>query len=269
MESKLIWKNRSVGSHMKIDLLKQLLLTVGSHILDWRKTLSPEIRYKQGKEIVSNFDLQAERLIRQGLEQLYPKIPIWGEELGGQSNAQEFILIDAIDGSKNYLAGLPEFASQICLIRNNQVEWSMINLPELHQLYWAARGQGAWCNDNKITPSTQGNLDLAIQCFGIGHEAADYISLAQLLGSNLAEPRHFGSAGVHYAYLASGKIDIYIAKEAALYDFAPGFLLCQEAGLESSDLRGNPIDFNLSNQGTVLANTRLIEQYKKMISTKG
>lgn len=252
---------------MQIDGLKKLMQQVGSELLTWRNQVQPEVRYKQGKEIVSELDIRAEQLIRQGVQKIYPHIPIWGEELGRSQKTAEYILIDPIDGSKNYLAGLPEFASQIAYIKDNSVLWSIINLPALGQLYWAEKNQGAWCNTQKIQPSRQSNIHLALQCFGIGHEAADYVSLAQLLGTTLAEPRHFGSAGVHYAYLASGKIDMYVAKEAAVYDFAPGFLLCQEAGVSSCNLQGKTVDFSLFHQGIVLANSGLIEQYKALIRT--
>ncbi len=242
---------------------------VGQQLLDWRREGNfGAITYKKGgKEVVSKLDLAAEQMIKDGLRQLLPEHKIWGEELGRDSGdllKENFVLIDAIDGSKNFLAGNPLFASQLAVFEDGVVVWSIVNLPALGEMYIAIRGEGAFCNGKHITPSVQDQLDLALQCFGIGHTAQDFLRLPLMIKEQLAEPRHYGCAGVHYSFVACGRTDIYIAAEAAYYDAAPGLLLCEEVGLRFCTLDGDEYTQSENNLSLVVGNPALISQYKAL-----
>lgn len=254
---------------MHIKKALNLMKNVGEDLKYWQnKEDLQKVSYKKGKEIVSYLDLRAEKKIIKGLKRIYPSHKIWGEEHGKTSknlNQEKYLLIDPIDGSKNYLTETPLYASQLACIEFGHIKWGIINLPSLGEIYWAIKGKGAFRNGRKIVPSKQNNLTLSTQCFGLGHDAENIIKLPKMLGKTLAEPRQYGCAGLHFAYTASGKIDIYIAREAGYYDIASGILLCKEAGLKISDLNGNPHDQKESSLGLVIANTHLMKQYQKIV----
>ena len=243
-----------------------LMMKVGNNLLRWRKSDAfKKFEYKKKKEIVSSLDKKAEIELRKGIKKIFPDHKIWGEELGrdsGNLKKEKFIIIDPIDGSKNYLSNNPLFASQIACVEKNKILWGIINLPALKEVYWSISGKGAWCNKEKITPSTQKNLDLAVQCFGIGHSAKNFLKLPKLIENYLAEPRHYGCAGVHFSFVANGRTDIYIASEAAFYDMAAGLIICKEVGLKFCQLNGKPYQQNEKNKSLVIANKNLISQYK-------
>ncbi|MBI2591656.1 MAG: inositol monophosphatase family protein [Candidatus Brennerbacteria bacterium] len=259
---------------MNLKKVLQLMKGVGNDLLRWRNSINfQRFEYKKGKEVVSELDKKAEKKIREGVHKLMPDYKIWGEELGqeeGDINKEKFIIIDPIDGTKNYLAGNPLFASQIACVEKGVIKWGIINLPALKEIYLAIAGKGAWCNNKNTRPSKQNSLSLAIQCFGIGHNAQNFIKLPLLIKNQLAEPRHYGCAGVHFAFTANGRTDIYIAIEAAFYDMAAGLLLCKESGLSLCDLNGKPLKLKvreINNQkGLIIANRYLINQFKNRLS---
>lgn len=251
----------------EINQARRIMTNVGKYLVKKQTQLKKaRLSYKEGKEIVSNYDVQTERRIRKEIRKIFPEMKIWGEELGRESGnlkKEAFIIVDPIDGTKNFLSGLPLFASQIACIKNGVIVWGIINLPVLKEMYWAEKGKGAFLNGKRIYPSKQDNLNLAMQCFGIGHDAENFIRLPKLIIKHLAEPRHYGCAGVHYSFLANGRTDIYIAAEAQYYDMAPGLIICQEAGLSFSNLHGGKFNFNENDTSVVIANKKLLSEYKK------
>jgi len=248
-------------------LVTSLMTTVGNQLLAWRTDNNfGSYTFKDGgKEVVSRLDHEAEQMIKDGIRTILPGYKIWGEELGRDSGdlaKENFVLVDALDASKNYLARNPLFASQLAVFERGEAVWSIINLPGLGELYVANRYEASFCNGRLISPSKQDRLDSSLQCFGIGHTAEDFLRLPLLIKDQLAEPRHYGCAGVHYAFTACGRTDIYIAAEAAYYDAAPGLLLCEKAGLEFCTLEGGEFTPGEENLSLVVANPALIAQYK-------
>lgn len=252
-----------------INLAIDMIRKIGIMLVQKQKNVSPaRLSYKEGKEVVSNYDIVTEKKIRKDIHSLFPNHKIWGEELGrdvGNLENERFIIIDPIDGTKNFLSGLPLFASQIACVEEGKIVWGIINLPALSEIYWAIEGKGAYRNGKRIYPSKQDSLDLAMQCFGIGHNAENFLTLPNIIRNQLAEPRHYGCAGVHYSFVACGRVDIYIAAEAKYYDMAAGLLLCKEAGLSFCNLQGGRFRFNENDTSVVIANRKLINLYKKIV----
>lgn len=229
-----------------------------------------KVSYKKSKEIVSDLDISIEKKIRKKFKKILPKYKVWGEELGkdsGDLSKDSFIIVDPLDGTKNYLSGIPLYSTQIAGFTKGKLDWGIIVLPAFQETFVGIKGKGSWLNGRAIKPSSQTNLSLANQCFGLGHDATNIIKLPALIKPFLAEPRQLGSAGVHFAYTACGRIDIYIAQEAGFYDIAPGLIICQEAGLTTSDLKGHLYQIDEGqNTGLVVANKHLIKAYQKALS---
>ena len=247
----------------------KLMKKVGVQLLQWWQDADLlSYTYKRGKEVVSTIDKKAEIAIRQGIKKILPHHKIWGEELGrdrGNLKREKFIIIDPIDGSKNFLSGNPLFASQIACIERGKIIWSIVNLPALGELYYAVAGKGAFCNGARIHPSAQHSLDLALQCFGIGHDAQNFLRLPRLIAKHLAEPRHYGCSGVHLTFVACGRTDINIAVEAAFYDLAPGLLICKESGLSFATLDGSPYRFGENSLSVVIGNKAILQEFRNAV----
>ncbi len=226
-------KRSGTNNNLDIKPLLSLMREVGQKLLAWQKDRGTiNVRYKKkSKEVVSELDKKTEKYIKSGLDRILPNYGFLGEEYGAKGNQKgKVIIVDPIDGTKNYLVGSPLFATQIAGIKGNDILWGIVYLPALDEMYWAIKGGGAYLNSKPIKVSEQTSLDLAVQCFGLGHDASTIIKLPSVIKRYLAEPRSLGSAGVHLVFTACGRIDIYIAKEAGYYDIAPGAIICREAG---------------------------------------
>lgn len=255
-----------------IDCVTDFMKSLGTQLLEWRGSyelsLVKKYHYKQGKEVVSQYDIEAEKQMREFCKLYFPNYKIWGEELGrdsGNLDSENFVVIDAIDGTKNYLSGNPLFASQISFFRYGVCEAAVINLPALGELYSAEKFFPAYCNDQALSVSSQTRLDLSLQCFGIGHTAQNFLTLPKIIACDLAEPRHYGCAGVHWSFLACGRTDIYIAAEAAYYDMAAGLLIAESAGAQFCQLNGDAYTPDERALSVVAANPELIACYKRCV----
>jgi D-sedoheptulose 7-phosphate isomerase len=265
-EEKVIKKQEIVGdqeeiSEETVNLLLALMRNVGQQLLRWREEESGFVHeYKpMSKEVVSELDRKAEQLIKDGLKEILPGYGFLGEEFGAEGDQKNnLVMIDPIDGTKNYLAGWPLFATQIAGLNNGQISWGIIYLPVLDEMFYAIRGKGAYLNEHAIKVSDQKDLGLALQCFGLGHNAETIIELPGIIKEQLAEPRSLGSAGVHMAFTACGRLDVYIAKEAGHYDIAPGIILCEEAG-------GFVHKFGRGGKNIIAGNSKLVEETKKFL----
>ena len=256
----------------KIKQIEKIMVSAGKYLVKHReKSHYDKVSYKTGKEITFKLDKKLEKMIRKKVKDVFPDHKMWGEELGkdtGNLETENFIIIDSIDGTKNYISGIPLFATQIACLEKGEIVWGVIVLPVLKEVYVAIKGTGSFVNGKKVFPSTQNDFSLANQCFGIGHDATSIIKLLALIKDDLAEVRSYGSAGCHYAFTASGRIDIYIAQEADFYDIAPGLLLCKETGLEVCNLDGSEYKFGGgSGTGLVVGNKELIQKFKEIVIT--
>lgn len=250
----------------EIQPLLDLMKNVGKKLLGWRKDLNQQVvEYKKNsKEVVSEIDRRAEIMIKEEIKKLHPDWSFQGEEFGKEGeNQQNTVIIDPIDGTKNYLSGSPLFATQIAGVSGEKINWGIIYLPALDELFWAVKGKGAFLNGQPIRVSRQDKLELALQCFGLGHEAENIINLPAAIKSSLAEPRSLGSAGVHFAFLATGRIDIYLASEAGFYDIAPGLIIVKEAGGRIEEI---PFDDKQLGKILIVGNPHLTEEAKRSLT---
>lgn len=246
------------------------MVDAGKFLVEHRnKNSFGAITYKEGKEVYSKLDKDLEKTIISKVKKIFPKHKIWGEELGkdaGDIGSENFIIIDPIDGTKNYVSGVPIFATQIACIEKGEIVWGIIVLPVLNELFTGVKNVGSFLNGKRIHGSVQKDFSLSNQCFGLGHSAEVFVDLLSKIKNDLAEPRTYGSAGAHFAFTACGRIDIYIGMEAAFYDMAPGIIICKEAGLRICDLQGNEYKHNNGrNTGIAIGNANLIRSYQRIL----
>lgn len=201
------------------------------------------VTYKTDSSPVTKADKEAESAIRQIISSAYPDHAFIGEEYGSDNPKAEFHwIIDPIDGTKNYVRGIPFYATQIALMQQNQLILGVSNAPDLNQLIYASIGQGAFFNHQPIHTSEIESLDQAYLGFGTLKYFENAGKLNQLL--KLSNQAH-ASRGIgdffSHTLVAQGKIDIMLEAMVKFWDIAALSVIITEAGGQVSDLDGNPI----------------------------
>ena len=198
---------------------------------------------KQRSDFVSEADLQAEQEIIQTLRKTYPNHGILAEESGHQAGQDEYDwIIDPLDGTTNFLHGIPHFAISIGFRHKNRLEAGLVFDPIRQELFTASRGGGAQLNDRRIRVSGVAQLDHALLGTGFPfrnpRNQPAYLSFFGSLFGQCLEIRRAGAASLDLAYVASGRLDAFWEMGLSPWDIAAGALLVQEAGGLVSDFAG-------------------------------
>jgi myo-inositol-1(or 4)-monophosphatase len=204
------------------------------------------VRLKRENDFVSEVDQMAEQAIIQTLQEAYPKHAILGEETGacgGEVGASEYQwIIDPLDGTTNFLHGVPQYAVSIALLHRGQLSQAVIYDPVRNDLYTASRGRGAFLNDRRIRVSRRDKLQDSL--IGTGFPFRDFTHLDAYLGmfrdlvQKTAGLRRPGSAALDLAWVAAGHFDGFFEIGLNAWDIAAGCLLILEAGGLVSDFTG-------------------------------
>ncbi len=201
------------------------------------------IEEKAPNDFVSNIDQKAELIIRDVIEQAYPTHSILGEEHGLTENddADTVWVIDPIDGTQNFIKGLPFFAVSIGIKEEGKLNHGVIYDPMRQELFTATRGKGAFLN-SRIRVNDKRSLNGALVATGFPHyrkeEWSQYQASLQTIFNQVADIRYLGSAALALAYVACGRIDAYWEKSLKEWDIAAGALLVKEAGGLVTDFSG-------------------------------
>jgi histidinol-phosphatase len=193
------------------------------------------VRTKSDRTPVSEADEAVERMIRERLARERPDDGILGEEFGSSGTAKRRWIIDPIDATKNYVRGIPVFATLIAL--DGLI--GVVSAPAIHRRWWAARGQGAFCNGTAIHVSSIDNINNAQLCYddvrGFEKHGLDghFLDLARRCGRT----RGFGDFWSHML-VAEGAAEIAIEPEVAHWDMAAVQVIVEEAGGRFTNLRG-------------------------------
>lgn len=198
---------------------------------------------KNRNDFVSEADLQAEREIIQILRKTYPNHGILAEETGEQPGQDEYQwVIDPLDGTTNFLHGIPHFAISIAFRHRNRLEAGLVYDPIRQEMFTASRGESAQVNDRRIRVS--GIIQLENALLGTGfpfrhpqHQPA-YLSFFGSLFGKCMEIRRAGAASLDLSYVASGRLDGFWEIGLKEWDIAAGALIVREAGGLVSDFGG-------------------------------
>ena len=208
-----------------------------------------QISKKGPADFVSKADQQAERMLYDDLSRARPDWTFVMEEGGvieGAPGKPRFI-IDPLDGTTNFLHGIPHFAISIAVEETlssgkTEVVSGLIYQPMTDESFWAEKGKGAWLQDARLRVSARRHLDEALIATGIpfmGH--GDFGQWSRIFGAvapQVAGIRRFGSAALDLAYVAAGRFDGYWESNLQSWDVAAGLLLVKEAGGFVTDFRG-------------------------------
>ncbi|MGH8164109.1 MAG: inositol monophosphatase family protein [Rhodanobacteraceae bacterium] len=217
----------------------------GSVILRYMNRLGDvAVVEKQRMDFVSEVDKLAEAEIVRELKRAYPDHAILGEESGasGKKNARFTWVIDPLDGTHNYLRGIPHFAVSIAQLDRGEPQHGVILDPLRNELYSASKGDGAFLNDRRLRVTLRESLEGAMLATGFpfrerAHLDAQLGMTRALLGK-AEDIRRTGSAALDLAWTANGRLDGYFETGLKSWDMAAGCLLVREAGGRYCDFAG-------------------------------
>src|SRR5579863_1236273 len=204
-----------------------------------------QVSVKGPGEFVSTADLKAERMLKAELSRARPGYGLLFEEGGATegSDPHHRWIVDPLDGTTNFLHGIPHFAISIGLERDGEIIAGVVYEPTRDELYWAEKGVGAYLNDRRLRVSARRQMAEAL--FGTGLSARFRDDPAQAAGV-----RRFGAAALDLAYVAAGRLDGFWEFGLKAWDCAAGIILVREAGGYVSDLSGG---YTMLASGDVLA----------------
>jgi len=201
-----------------------------------------QIQSKSVGDFVTSADLKVEQSILETLKYYYPDANYLTEESGHIKGDGETIIIDPIDGTSNFIHGIPHVAIVIAKMINNEITDGVVYNPILNEFYWASLGKGSWCNNKRLRVSKRHELTNCLVGTGIPFSNRVYDKFYTEL-DNLAKKtagiRRLGSAALDLAYVSSGKIDGFWERDLNLWDICSGVLLVKEAGGRISEPNGN------------------------------
>jgi len=224
-------------------------------------------------DLVTEVDKGAERMIRNLIATHFPTHSFLGEEgvepgpeasakaLQEVSDAEYLWIVDPVDGTTNYVHGFPFYSVSIALAHRGQVIVGVVYDPSRDELFVAERGKGAYVHGRKMQVSAENKLSLSL--LATGFPADQHVALpANLKGIQALAPkvrnlRVSGSAALHLAYVAAGRLSGFWEYNLSAWDIAAGSLLVEEAGGRMSDVSGEPYHLAVRN---VTATNGLIQQ---------
>ena len=188
------------------------------------------------KDLVTVADRQVEEFVSAEIRRRYPSHGIYGEEQGRSNLDSPYCwVIDPIDGTASYIHNQPFYSTSIGLQYNGRGQAGAVYCPVLRELFYAERGQGAFCNQQPIRVIDHGRLadshvSTGFSCLRAGWEECNNLPYFCAVAKEAREIRRFGSAAMDLCYVAAGKLDAFWELALAPWDVAAGILVIREAG---------------------------------------
>ncbi|MCR6630720.1 MAG: inositol monophosphatase [Magnetospirillum sp.] len=230
-------------------------------VRDFGEVEKLQVSMKGTSDFVTSADLQAEKVLRQELKKARPGFGFLleeGGEVAGEDKSHRWI-IDPIDGTTNFIHGIPHFAISIGLERDGELIAGVVYEPISDSMFHGEKGGGAYLNDWRLRVSARRKLEDAVLTTGIPHRGrpGQEVFIKELVAvmEATAGVRRFGSAALDLAYVAAGRCDGYWEHGLKPWDIAAGIVLVREAGGYVTDVDGK--NDMLSTGGLVAANDQL------------
>ncbi len=232
-----------------------------------------QVSKKGPADFVSAADLRVEKVLRTELKKARPDYGFLleeGGEIEGNDKSVTWV-IDPLDGTTNFLHGIPHFAISIGLVREGEPWAGVIYNPLTDELFWAEKNCGCFVNDRRLRVSARRKLDESVIATGIPHigrpEHARFQRQLKLAMENTAGIRRFGAASLDLAFVAAGRFDGFWEMGLSPWDIAAGIIMVREAGGYVSDIDGG--HEMLKSGNIVAANDHLHLPLGSMLKTAG
>lgn len=251
-----------------IEFVKKIAVSAGEMaIAEFAKSGTLKLDFKSEKDLVTEADRKIEEFIVSEIHGKYPDHDIFGEETGKTAKGNEFCwVIDPIDGTTSFVHGQPFFSVSIALQKNGETVAGAVNAPKLGELYWAAKGEGAYCNKERIHVSSRDRLVNSVLSTGFACIRSDLkennLPIFNKILPKLRGVRRYGSAAIDLSYVACGRLEGFWELNLKPYDIAAGVLILREAGGEVCDLRGKQ---NYPDDGVLATNGKITKEFLRNI----
>ena len=243
-----------------------------SLIRDFGEIENLQVLAKGPGDFVTSADKRTEKILIDELQKAHPDYGIITEETGiiNKTNLKNRWIIDPIDGTMNFLNGVPQFAISIGYEEDSEIKCGVIFNPITNEMFCAEKGNGAYLNNSRIRVSSKKKIKDALLVTGGPKGASkikdkifsEYINVSK----NVSNVRKFGSAALDMAYVACGRFDGYWQRELNYWDIAAGIIILKEAGGFVDFFEEDP---NLPLKKNILATNSIIhEELRGLIDKK-
>ena len=240
-----------------INIFEKAVRKAGKKLLrDFGEIENLQIQSKSLGDFVTNADLKSEKILLETLQYYYPESTYILEEKGKIDGNDEVIVIDPIDGTTNFIHGIPLIGIVVSKIIENEITDGVIFNPIMNDFFWASKGKGAWCNNKRLRVSKREALEECVVGTGIPHANKiyeNYLNEINQVSKNCSGLRRLGSAAIDLAYVASGKLDAFWERNLNLWDVSSGVLLVKESGGKVTEINGNT--WNISSKDILASNS--------------
>lgn len=236
---------------------------------DFREVENLQVSMKGPGDFVSRADVAAEAILK---EELMGARPTYGwcaeesKEIAGQDPTRRWI-VDPLDGTTNYLHGMPHFAVSVALEHKGNIIAGVVYDPAKDEMFFAEKGQGAWMNESRLRVSGRNRMIESVFATGVPFGGGKYLpaslqDLARLMPA-CAGVRRWGAASLDLAYVAAGRYEGYWERGLQPWDLAAGLIIVREAGGFAEPMReGQDI---LETGHVVASNEAIFERFSKVI----
>ena len=250
-------------------IIKACMKASRALIRDFGEIEKLQVSTKGPGDFVTSADRRTEKILIEELQKAHPDYGIISEEAGliNKSNINNRWIVDPIDGTMNFMNGIPQFAISVGYEEENEIKCGVIFNPIMNEMFCAEKGNGAFLNNSRIRVSNKKKIKDALIVTG-GPKSmskikekifSEYINVSK----NVSNVRKFGSAALDMAYVACGRFDGYWQRELNYWDIAAGIVILKEAGgfvdfFEQDD--GSPLKRNI-----LATNSNIHNELKELI----
>ncbi len=219
-----------------------------------------KVKRKKEFDFVSEVDFESERIIKNELQRSFPDVPFIGEETFKKEKLPErFFIVDPLDGTANYIRGIPNFSISCAYVENMEVKAGCVYLPFYKDFYWAVKNKGSYKNGKRIYTSKRKNLNDSLIATGFPFRNKEltqkYSEIFKTIFPKIIDLRRMGSAAQDLVYVAEGIYDGFFEYRLSFWDIAAGSLIVKEAGGIVSDFDGTD---NYKFSGNIIASNKFI-----------
>ncbi len=228
----------------EINIAEKAAFTAGGVLLRLQKQVHTlHVVKKKENDFASIADKAAEQAIIETIAKLHPEHAVLGEESGliGNQDADHIWIVDPLDGTTNYLHGIPHYCVSIALEVKGVIQHALIHDPVRDETFYASRGHGAYLNDSRLRVDQKATLKGSIIATGFPFRKREvfnrYMLQFKSIYKSVGDVRRAGSAALDLAYVAAGRVDGFWEMGLEKWDMAAGALIVQEAGGDCMDFK--------------------------------
>jgi myo-inositol-1(or 4)-monophosphatase len=203
-------------------------------VRDFGEVEQLQVSQKGPADFVTQADTKSEKLIREELSRARPTYGFMGEESAATKPQTEYTwIVDPLDGTTNFMHGIPHWAVSIALMKEDQVIAGVIYEPIRDEMFWCEKGTGVYQNANRLRVSNRNKLNECLLATGVpfkGMEKGPFIDDLNKVMMQISGIRRMGAASLDLAYVAAGRYDGYWERGLKPWDVAAGCLMVTEAG---------------------------------------